>query len=95
MQLCESLGPLAQADVVPTGGDDSIGLMILVRHLIAAVVFSLVGVAVLGLSVWMLGFVLPFSMRKEIEEDQNVALGIILGAMVLGMSIIIAAAMLG
>ena len=31
-------------------------------------------------------------MRKEIAEDQNVALGIILGAFVIGLSLIIAAA---
>ncbi len=31
-------------------------------------------------------------MRKEIAEDQNVALGIILGAFVIGLSLIISAA---
>ena len=36
--------------------------------------------------------VLPFSLRKEIEEDQNVALAIILGSVVLGIAHIIASA---
>ena len=37
----------------------------------------------------------PFSVVKEIEEDQNVALAVIVGAVVLGISIIIAAAIVG
>ena len=39
--------------------------------------------------------VLPFSLRKEIEIDQNTALGIVLGSLILGISIIIAAAIHG
>ena len=33
--------------------------------------------------------VMPFSVRKEIEEDQNTSLGIILGAIILGICYII------
>jgi uncharacterized membrane protein YjfL (UPF0719 family) len=39
--------------------------------------------------------VLPFSLRKEFEDDQNTALGIVLGCLILGISIIIAAAIHG
>jgi uncharacterized membrane protein YjfL (UPF0719 family) len=39
--------------------------------------------------------VTPFSIRKEIEEDQNIALGIVIGAMLLGIALIIAAAING
>ncbi len=63
-----------------------------VRPLVDSIVYSIVGVLVLGLSFWVIEKVLPFSMRKEIAEDQNVSLGIILGAFVIGLSIIIAAA---
>jgi putative membrane protein len=62
------------------------------RPLVDSIVYSIVGVIVLGLSFWVIEKVLPFSMRKEIAEDQNVSLGIILGAFVIGLSIIIAAA---
>ena len=62
------------------------------RPLVDSVVYSVVGVLVLGLSFWVIEKVLPFSMRKEIAEDHNVSLGIILGAFVIGLSIIIAAA---
>jgi uncharacterized membrane protein YjfL (UPF0719 family) len=62
------------------------------RPLVDSLVYSVVGVLVLGLSFWVIEKVLPFSMRKEIAEDHNVSLGIILGAFVIGLSIIIAAA---
>jgi hypothetical protein len=37
----------------------------------------------------------PFSVHKEIEEDQNVALGIIIGAIIIGIALIISAAIQG
>lgn len=64
-------------------------------HLLAAVIFSLVGVAVLALCFKLMNKFSPFSLKKEIEEDQNVALAIIMGAVIIGMSIIIAAAIQG
>ena len=53
--------------------------------------------AALGILVFMVAFKImeklqPFSLRKEIEEDHNVALGIIMAAVILGLAIIIAAA---
>jgi len=65
------------------------------QHLAAAVVFSALGLAVFALAIWLCNKVLPFSFRKEIEEDQNQAVAIIVGAMMIGVSIIIAAAITG
>jgi uncharacterized membrane protein YjfL (UPF0719 family) len=65
------------------------------QHLAAAVVFSALGLLVFALAIWMCNKVLPFSFRKEIEEDQNQAVAIIVGAMMIGVSIIIAAAISG
>ena len=62
------------------------------RPLVDSVVYSIIGTIVLGVSFYVIEHVLPFSMRKEIAEDHNTALGIILGAFVIGLSIIIAAA---
>jgi len=67
----------------------------MLHQLLVATVFSLLGLAILGL-VWLfLVKVLPFSLRKEMEDDQNIALGIVLGSLILGISIIIAAAIHG
>lgn len=68
---------------------------VLLQHLVAVVVFSLVGVIVLGACFWIMKKMMPFSVTKEIEEDQNTALAIIIGSVIIGMSIIIAAAIHG
>ena len=66
-----------------------------VFHLISAIVYSLLGLAVFGGVLWLFVRLSPFSVQKEIEEDQNVALGIIVGSMLIGIAIIIAAAIHG
>ena len=67
----------------------------LLHQLLVAAVFSILGLVILG-AVWLVLIqVLPFSLRKEMEDDQNTALGIVLGSIVLGISIIIAAAIHG
>ena len=64
-------------------------------HLLAAIVFSIVGVMVFFVCLLLMEKLAPFSIIKEIGEEHNVALGIIVGAMVLGISVIVAAAILG
>lgn len=86
--LFASTAILAQAE---TRGS----LAMLGQHLLAAIVFSLVGIVVFMLCLLLIEKLAPFSIIKEIEEDQNQALGTIIGAMVLGISIIIAAAIIG
>jgi putative membrane protein len=67
----------------------------------AASQFALtMGYAALGLLAFGLAFlvvvkVTPFSLRKEIEEDHNVALAVVLGAVILGVAIIVAATVHG
>ena len=58
-------------------------------------IYSLVGTVILCLAFWFIEKVLPFSMKKEIEEDQNTSLGIILGAFIIGISLIVASAING
>jgi putative membrane protein len=65
------------------------------RPVVDSIVYSILGTLVLGLSFWIIEKVLPFSMRKEIAEDHNVSLGIILGAFIIGLAIIISAAIRG
>ena len=66
-----------------------------VYQLLPAASFALLGMALFGLAWFIVVKVSPFSIRKEIEEDQNTALGIILGSLIIGISIIIAAAVSG
>ena len=56
---------------------------------ISAIVFSAIGMVTFGLFFVILPKLLPFSLKKEILEDENTALGIVIGAIVLGMAFII------
>ena len=75
------------------------GLIVPLEGLLPVFITTLVFV-VFGLIVFALAFLIiakstPFSVRKEIEEDQNIALAIVIGAVILGSALIIAAAVHG
>lgn len=82
------------AQVESSGASDGVTSMLL-GPLLMAVIFSALGVVVLFVSFVAIARILPFSIRQEIEEDQNTALAIVIAAIILGLSIIIAAAMIG
>ena len=56
------------------------------------VIFVILGLIVFAIAFGIVILVSPFSMKKEIEEDQNIALGIIIGAVMIGLAMIISAA---
>ena len=60
--------------------------------LIPTVIYFLVGAVLFGVAIWVMEKVTPFSIRKEIEEDQNTALGIIIGATIIALAILLSAA---
>ena len=60
--------------------------------LIPTVVYFFVGCFLFGVSIWIADKILPFSIRKEIEEDQNTSLGIIIGCGLIAASIILSSA---
>ncbi len=63
--------------------------------LLATLAYSALGIALFLLSFLLIQKLTPFSIRKEIETDHNVALAILIGAVILGLSIIIAAGISG
>ncbi|MEZ4448900.1 MAG: DUF350 domain-containing protein [Nannocystaceae bacterium] len=72
-----------------------INLEELPNNLAAASVFSVLGMILFAIFWVIVVRVSPFSIKKEIVEDQNTALGIILGAMLIGIALIISAAVAG
>jgi uncharacterized membrane protein YjfL (UPF0719 family) len=64
-------------------------------HLVAAFVFAIIGLIFFALAFVVVAKVTPFSVRKEIEEDQNTALAIVIGSVILGIAIIIGMAIQG
>jgi uncharacterized membrane protein YjfL (UPF0719 family) len=65
------------------------------HHMILAVVFSIVGIIVLAIALFLLERLTPFSILKEIGEEHNIAVAIVVASVVLGMSLIIGTAILG
>jgi putative membrane protein len=63
--------------------------------LVSSAAFAGVGVVVFGAAFWIMTKLAPFSFRKEIEEDQNVALGVIVAGVLIGLALIISAAISG
>ena len=61
--------------------------------MVSTIVYSLIGLALFALALLLMVKVAPFSIRKEIEEDQNTSLGIIIGSVFIALAIIIQAAM--
>jgi putative membrane protein len=66
-----------------------------VNLMLSTVIYALLGIALFGVGFVVCAKLSPFSFRKEIEEDQNIALAVILGSMFLGLAIIIAASISG
>jgi uncharacterized membrane protein YjfL (UPF0719 family) len=62
---------------------------------VSSAVFAGIGLAVFGVAFWIMTKVAPFSMKKEIEEDQNVSLGIIVAGVLIGIALIISSAIHG
>ena len=83
-------GPLAAAAATSTGAT----LDSLPANILSTVVYATLGLIFFGLAFMIFNKVMPFSVRKEIEEDQNTSLGVIIGSMLIGISIIIAAAII-
>ncbi|MEO8074645.1 MAG: DUF350 domain-containing protein [Acidobacteriota bacterium] len=67
----------------------------LLETLVTTIVFVVIGLIAFAIAYFIFDKLTPFSVRKEIEEDQNTALGIVIGAIMIAIAIIIAAAIQG
>ena len=61
-------------------------------NLLNALVFALLGIVIFAFAFWVIDKMTPYHLWREVVEDKNVALAILVGAVALGMCIIIAAA---
>jgi uncharacterized membrane protein YjfL (UPF0719 family) len=59
------------------------------------VIFVAIGLVVFAIAFFIVVLVTPFSVKKEIEDDQNIALAVIIGAVIIGIAMIIGAAIHG
>jgi len=59
------------------------------------VVFVAIGLIVFAVAFLIVVLVTPFSVKKEIEDDQNISLAVIIGSVIIGIAMIISAAIHG
>jgi zinc transporter ZupT len=60
--------------------------------LLATVIFGLVGIVLALIGFKLFDAITPFNLEKEMCENKNVAVGVLCGAIVLGVCLIVAAA---
>ena len=65
----------------------------LLEVLVTTLIFVSIGIIFFAIAYGILSRMFPI--KKEIEEDQNTALGIVIGSIMIGIAIIIAAAIHG
>jgi len=65
----------------------------LAEVLVTTLIFVFIGIVFFAVAYAILSRI--FNIHKEIEEDQNTALGIVIGSIMIGIAIIIAAAIQG
>jgi putative membrane protein len=63
--------------------------------LVTSAAVSVVGLLVFCLAFFLMEKLSPFSVRKEIEEDHNISLAIIMAAVIIGIAMIVSSAVTG
>ncbi len=77
----------------------ALGLVVRLEELsgviVTTAIFTVFGLLVFGLAYVIIVKATPFSIRKELEEDHNTAIAIVIAAVIIGIALIIAAAIQG
>jgi len=64
------------------------------RALIDASIFGVVGILLLIVGYYVWELVTPYNVRKELQENKNVAVAIVVAAFIIGMAIVVGASLL-
>jgi putative membrane protein len=67
----------------------------LLHALVSSLLFTTVGIVFFVLAFLVVQKLVPFSIRKEIEEDHNTAMAIVIAAVIIGIAMIVSAAVHG
>jgi putative membrane protein len=62
--------------------------------LLDASLFGVVGIALLIVGYYIWELVTPYNLRHELQDNKNVAVAVVVAAFILGMAVVIAAALL-
>ena len=64
------------------------------RLMLDAALFGLSGIVLLIIGYYLWELITPYNLRREIHENRNIAVAIVVAAFILGMAIIIAASLI-
>lgn len=64
------------------------------RLLLDASLFGVAGIALLIVGYYIWELVTPYNLRRELQENKNVAVAIVVASFILGMAIVIAASLI-
>jgi hypothetical protein len=64
-------------------------------NVLTTLIYVVVGLGLFGFAFYLIDKFTPFSIRKELEEDQNTALAILIGSVILGIAFIVGSAIHG
>jgi putative membrane protein len=64
------------------------------RLMLDAALFGLSGIVMLIIGYYLWELITPYNLRREIHENRNVAVAIVVAAFILGMAIVIAASLI-
>ena len=67
---------------------------VVLSEVIATVFYVLLGLVLLGVSWKAIEWLTPFSLRKEIEDDQNLAIAVLIGSLFISIALLIGAVIL-
>jgi putative membrane protein len=62
------------------------------KYILASLLYSFIGITILGICFWVFEKITPENIWKEIIEKQNIAIAIVSAAFMIAMAIIIASA---
>jgi putative membrane protein len=62
------------------------------RMILDATIFGVIGIVLLILGYYIWELVTPYNLRRELQENKNVAVAVVAASFVLGMAIVVGAA---
>ncbi len=65
------------------------------QYILGSILYSAIGVVIFLVAYKIMERFLPFNVDKELAEDHNTAVGIVVGSVMIGLAVIIASAIHG
>ncbi len=63
------------------------------RMLLDVTIFGVIGIVLLIVGYYIWELVTPYNLRRELQENKNVAVAVVAAAFIVGMAIVVAAAL--